>query len=52
MSTVMRLGHGRYGIADPVVRELSRERNDMLEALRNTASREKQKTLPSLKSKE
>lgn len=31
---VVRLGHGRYGIADPVVRELSRERRRSLETLR------------------
>ncbi|NND92341.1 MAG: ATP-binding protein [Granulosicoccus sp.] len=35
---VMRLGHGRYGIADPVVRELSRERHERLESLRQSTS--------------
>ena len=30
---IMRLGHGRYGVADPVVRELARERRRLLDSL-------------------
>lgn len=37
---VMRLGHGRYGIADPVVRELSRKRSEMLRAIQYSVGSE------------